>query len=117
MAPAAKEPGLTHYQIFVGGGAPWDRGTTKPIIPKTFVDGTSNTILIAQAAEPVVWTRPDDLPYDPSKPLPKLGVDAAVGPLAALADGSVRVLRPTVTEKTLRAAITAAGRETLGPDW
>jgi hypothetical protein len=116
-APAAKEPGTTHYQIFVGGGSAWERGPKQPLFPKSFPDGTSNTILIAEGGEPVVWTKPDDLAYDPTKPLPKLGADATTGFIVAMADGSARVIRPAVSEKTIRAAITAAGGETLGPDW
>src|SRR5207249_1280691 len=60
-APPAKEPGLTHYQVFVGGGAAWQRGPQPPGLPRTFVDGVSNTIMVAEAAEPVIWTKPDDL--------------------------------------------------------
>jgi hypothetical protein len=116
-APAANEPGRTNYQIFVGGGAAWERSPKQLTFPKTFADGTSNTIMIAEAGDPVVWTKPDDLEYDPAKPLPKLGTDPTGGFIAAMADGSVRVITPKVTEKTLRAAITAAGGETLGPDW
>jgi hypothetical protein len=117
-APPAREPGRTYYQIFVGGGAPWERGPKQPSIPRTFTDGMSNTILVAEAGEPVIWTRPDDLPYDPDKPLPKLGnVWNRAGFMVAMADGSVRTIAPTVSEKTIRAAITAAGGEILGPDW
>ena len=36
-------------------------------------DGTSNTIMIVEASEPTVWTRPDDLVFDEG-PLPKFGV-------------------------------------------
>jgi hypothetical protein len=113
----ANEPGRTHYQVFVGGGAPWQRGAAGPNIPRTFVDGTSNTIMIAEAGEAVPWTKPDDLPYDPAKPLPKLGLTVDKSFLVAMADGSVRWVKRSVTEKTLRAAITAAGGEILGPDW
>jgi prepilin-type N-terminal cleavage/methylation domain-containing protein len=117
-APPTKEPGLTYYQVFVGGGAVWNKGPVPPGLPRTFVDGTANTILIAEAGEPVIWTKPDDLKYDPAKPLPKLGnAWNRAGSLVAMGDGSVRMVAPTVTEKTLRAAITAAGGETLGPDW
>ena len=117
LAPKATEPGKTHLQIFVGGGAPWERGPKQPTIPRTFLDGTSNTILIAQAAEPVIWTKPDDLTYDPAQPLPRLGVEPTVGPIVAMADGSVRVIPLKVTEKSLRAVITAAGGEVIGADW
>ncbi len=116
-APPGKEPGRTHYQVFVGGGAAWDRGDQHPAIPRTFVDGTSNTILLAEAAEAVVWTKPDDLPFDPNKPLPKLGLSPDRPFLVAMADGSVRAVKRTVTDKTLRAAITTAGGEILDRDW
>jgi hypothetical protein len=117
-APPTREPGMTYYQVFVGGGAPWERSSKQPSIPRTFVDGTSNTIMVAEAGEPVIWTKPDDLAYDPQKPLPKLGnIWNRLGFMVAMADGSVRLVAPTVTEKTLRAAITAAGQERLGPDW
>ena len=36
-------------------------------------DGTSNTGLVFEAGEPVIWTKPADLPFDEKKPLPKLG--------------------------------------------
>jgi hypothetical protein len=111
-------PGMTYYQMFVGGGAAWERSSKTPGIPRTFLDGTSNTIMIAEAGDPVIWTKPDDLNYDPMKPLPRLGnVWRPTGFLAALADGSIRSIGPKVTEKTLRLAITAADGLPLGPDW
>jgi prepilin-type N-terminal cleavage/methylation domain-containing protein len=39
------------------------------------------------------------------------------GMLVAMADGSVRVLSPSMSERTYWSAITPAGGETLGPDW
>jgi hypothetical protein len=73
--------------------------------------------MVAEAGEPVIWTKPDDLTYDPKKPLPKLGHTPGRAFLVALGDGSVRSIARTMSEKTLRAAITAAGNETLGADW
>jgi len=117
-APPTKEPGMTYYQLFVGGGAAWEKSSKQPGIPRSFPDGTSNTIMMAEAGDPVIRTKPDDMEYDPKKPLPRLGKAwNPAGFLAAMADGSVRTVGPKVTEKTLRAAITAAGNETLGPDW
>ena len=34
------ESGVTYYQIFVGGGAAWDRSPNTPGIPRSFPDGT-----------------------------------------------------------------------------
>ena len=37
------------------------------------MDGTSNTVLVVEAATAVPWTKPDELPYDPNGMLPSLG--------------------------------------------
>jgi WD40 repeat protein/tRNA A-37 threonylcarbamoyl transferase component Bud32 len=105
----------TPFQVLVGPDTPFppDRPLT---YPAGFHDGTSNTILVAEAAEPVPWTKPADLPYDTNKPLPRLGA-AAAGFYVGMADGHVRFVRRSVSEKTLRAAVTPAGKDELGPDW
>jgi hypothetical protein len=36
-------------------------------------DRTVNTALVVEAGEPVAWTKPEDLSFDPKKDLPKLG--------------------------------------------
>ena len=79
-------------------------------------DGTTSTLMIVEAGEAVPWTKPDDLPYDPNKPVPKLGLHYPGGFMVLLADGSVRTLPPTVDEKTLRALITRNGGEEIDPD-
>jgi hypothetical protein len=86
-------------------------------MPASFADGTANTFLIVEAGDPVLWTKPDDIPYASKAPLPKLGGIFKEGFSAALADGSVRFVKRSVSEKTIRAAITPAGGELLGADW
>jgi hypothetical protein len=88
-------------------------------IPATFQDGTSQTIVVAEADESVPWTKPVDLAYSPSQPLPKLGSLYSNGVFhVAMGDASARAVnRPGVSDATLRAAITAAGNDVLGPDW
>jgi prepilin-type processing-associated H-X9-DG protein len=81
-------------------------------------DGTSNTVLVVEAGDPVPWTQPADLRWDPNGPLPKLGGLFYGNFNVAMADGSVRFINPKFTsEKTIRAAITANGGEMVGPDW
>ncbi len=63
--------GETYYQGFDGPDATFEAG--KQLGFPAFADGLSNTIMVIEAGEPCAWTRPCDLPYDPTKPLPKLG--------------------------------------------
>jgi hypothetical protein len=86
-------------------------------IPASIPDGTSNTILVAEAADPVPWAKPEDLPYAADRPLPKLGDPAKRTFLVLVADGSVRTLQKSISEQTLRAAITKSDGQVLGPDW
>jgi hypothetical protein len=68
-------------------------------------DGTSNTIMVAEAYDPVIWTKPDEMQFDPNNP-PKLGGVFASGFHAGLADGSVRFVRPgMLSPKALANAI------------
>jgi hypothetical protein len=86
-------------------------------------DGTSNTFAVAEAAEPVVWTRPDDLPLpgwpgaNPPPPVPKLGGPFPDGFHGLMCDGQVYFFPAGVDEKLLRALITATGGEVLGEEW
>ncbi|HTU21321.1 MAG TPA: DUF1559 domain-containing protein [Gemmataceae bacterium] len=106
----------THYQVFVGNGAAFDK--TKNHTLADFRDGASKTILIVEAENAVPWTKPEDVPFDPSKPvLPLMSRYFSRSFHVALADGSVRRVVPQISEQTFKAAITRSGGETLGPDW
>jgi hypothetical protein len=61
----------------------------------------------------VVWTRPDDLPFDPPDPLKGLGSLVEGGFHAGLMDGSVRFISKTVTPKTIKALLTLDGGEAI----
>ncbi len=116
-APKATPSYYTHYRVFVGPGTPFEPGK-RLRSPDDFPDGTSKTLLIVEAAEPVPWTKPEELIYDPLSPLPRLGglVPGMIN--VVLADGSVRGLLTTVPEANLRAAITRNGGESLNlDDW
>ncbi len=114
--PEENAQGLTYYRVFVGKHTAFPPGKASKI-PDNFPDGTSNTILIVEAADPVPWTKPDELEYDPNKPLPKLGGHFGQGTNVALADASTRTLSPNLSERTWRSAIDPADGLPLGPDW
>jgi hypothetical protein len=114
--PEDNARGLTYYRVFVGSHAAFPPdGVSR--IPHSFPDGTSNTILIVEAADPVPWTKPDELVYDPARPLPRLGGHWRSGFLVVMADGFARVVGPGVSERTLRSAIDPSDGMPLGPDW
>jgi hypothetical protein len=92
----------TYYQGFSGKGTAFQYG--KPLTMASFTDGTSNTILIVEAANAVPWTKPGNLAYSPQKPIAALGVFPDVIH-AAFVDGSVHSLRPDFDEKEMRKAI------------
>jgi hypothetical protein len=111
-----KEKYATFYQGFYGKDAAWE-GTKGLRFPADFPDGTSNTILLVEAAKPVPWSKPEDIPFDKGKLWPKVGGQFKSGFNAALCDGSVRFLTRKLSEETFRAAITRNGAEVLGDDW
>ena len=75
--------------------------------------------LDVEAKRDIPWGKPEDIDYDPSKPLPKLGVHSAGGCSAAFADGSVRFIGQGVDEKSLKALIdpSADAKANLDPNW
>jgi hypothetical protein len=77
----------------------------------------SNTLMVVEASKAVPWTKPEDIPYDAAKPVPKLGLPGASGFSAALGDGSVRFFTPKLSERTLRLAITRNDGQPIGPDF
>jgi hypothetical protein len=102
-------PGLTRYRVFVGKWAAFEKldpGGPAPAGRKLgdFHGGIAKTILVAEAAEAVPWTKPDELIYDPDLPLPPLSVRSG-GFQVTMGDFSVHSLNPKTSEAELRALI------------
>ena len=102
---------FTYYQALVGPGALFDGEEGTKIADIT--DGPGSTIMAVEGAEPVPWTKPQDLPYDREKPLPKVGGQFEDGFYAALADGAALFISKKVDAETLRALITRNGGEPI----
>ncbi|QJW97065.1 DUF1559 family PulG-like putative transporter [Frigoriglobus tundricola] len=120
FAPVTKpgKAGYTHLQMVIG---PTAMQPPFADFKSSFPDGTSNTIMIVEAADPVIWTKPDDVMF-PAKELPKdfrkkFGGQFPGGFHVAMWDGSVRFVSDQVTDRTLGHALTPAGVEVLGADW
>jgi hypothetical protein len=103
-------PGDTYYQVFVGPGTAFE-GVRPLRYPDDFPDGASKTLLVVEAGEPVPWTKPGDLLYDPVKPLPALGGLFRDRFNCAFADCSVFAMPRQTSEETIRALITRNGGE------
>jgi hypothetical protein len=107
-------PNHTICHVFVGPGTSFERGPAIRL-QDGFPDGTSNTLFIVEAGEPVPWTKPEDLVYDPNGPLPQLKGLFKHGFRVSMADGSRRFFSYDIPEKSLRALITRNGGEKA--DW
>ncbi len=107
--------GLTNYLVPVGDGALYSSPRDEPQF-KDITDGLSSTIMTVEVDDrhAVVWTKPDDLPFDPQDPKKGIGNLFEDGFHAAFCDGSVRFLRKTIDPKTLKALMTRAGGEMIG---
>jgi hypothetical protein len=109
------KPYTTYYQVFVGTDGPigpmFEPSPRFQMRVAGCVDGTSNTLMIVEGGTAVPWTKPEDLPYDPDRPLPALGGVFTEGTVAGFADGSVRLLTRDLDEETIRALITRNGGE------
>jgi hypothetical protein len=101
--------GYTPYQVLVGPGTAFERPDLRVRLGD-FSRGAEQTILVVEAAEPVFWTRPEDLPYAPDGPLPKVGGVVGSGFHALFADVSVRWFEPDQQESTLRTLVPLNGR-------
>jgi len=93
--------GMTTYLVPVGEKTVFEKpaGTTFNEIK----DGMSNTIMIVDALgeRATIWTRPDDLPFDPKDPWKGLGVPKKQFFWTTFCDGSVRRIQD-ITEANLR---------------
>jgi hypothetical protein len=93
-----KAEGYTYYRVFVGPDAGFRLGPSKT----DWLPSRSNTIMVVEAAEPVPWTKPEELEFGPDRPLPPLGGLFPGYFLAVFFDGSVDNFDQTTDEATLR---------------
>jgi len=92
-SPDRPNDGKTTVMVFTGKDTVFE--DDKGVEPDKITDGLSHTILAVEAGsdKAVPWTRPEDLPFDPKKPLDAMGKIPADGFIAAMCDGSVHRLK------------------------
>jgi hypothetical protein len=98
--PRTDTYGYTFYRGFSGPGTwlPPQFGAQPGVALKgasfaQFTDGTVNTIIVAEAAEAVIWTKPDEQEVGPNK-VPQVGGGVfASGAHALFGDGDARFVR------------------------
>jgi Protein of unknown function (DUF1559) len=102
VVPTETTAYATHYQWVVGPGSLFDgdEGTRADINICV-----RPTLMIVEATEPVLWTKPEDLHYDGGKPFLRLGGPFVDGSYVAFTDGSVRFLSRERSPETLRSLI------------
>jgi hypothetical protein len=112
-------PGHTYYRVFVSGPASRAQAafTTGKARFFRWISDPDHTILVAEAADAVPWTKPDELEYDPTGPLPKLGGHFSGLFQAVLVTGEVRDFHSNMPEAELRDWITGNGaNQTVAAD-
>jgi hypothetical protein len=106
------EKGKTTYLAPVGRDTMFT-GNVRGTRLQEVTDGTSNTIMLVDAADKhaVTWTKPDDLKYDADQPLTGLAGHHSESFEVLFVDGSVHLLRSSIDKKTLQALFTRNGGE------
>jgi hypothetical protein len=104
----------THFRVLVGGGALFDERAPTGI--GDIRDGISETLMVVEAADPVPWTKPEELEFDPKGPLPRLGHVTRGQFQALFADGAAKSVPTSLSNADLRALITRAAGD-RAPDF
>lgn len=102
-------PDKTHVRVFVGQMPVFNFWQSRRLIDIT--DGTANTFLLVESTDPVTWTEPTELTYNPKGQMASLGMPNHDYFIAAMADGMVRMVKKSTSQQKINAAITAAGGE------
>jgi hypothetical protein len=100
-------PYTTPFQVFVGKGTAF--AGREGLRLKEDLPRSSSTILIVEAGQAVAWTKPEDIPYEANRPLPKLGCFFRGLFHVAMAAGHAMAVPQGISESRLRAAILRNG--------
>ncbi len=111
---APQEPGKAHYLGLVGPGTLFEGSEGHAF--RDITDGTSNSIMLVEVNpdRAVIWTKPEDIPFDPENPLDGLGNAHPGGFNVLFCDGSVRFISETIDREVFRRMATIGDGKPLG---
>jgi len=118
-AADALDSSTTTFQIISGEGEPyyWRTVSERLIGPRfsNFTDGASNTLLFVEVGDDQakIWTKPDDLDFDPEAPLAALGTITRDTIRGVMADASTIELPTSIDPDTFASLVTISGGETM----
>jgi hypothetical protein len=108
-------PYHTVCRVITGPGTLFeDQGGLR--LPDDIPDGLANTLLFLEAGEPIPWTKPDEILYDPAQPVKLRGLFRD-GFRACSADSRYRFIEYNMDQRLVHAVITRNGGENLPTDW
>ena len=100
---------MTHLVLPVGKGTICEKpGGTRGVGVGEVRDGLSNTLMLVDAEDSVIWTEPRDLPYNSRRPWRGLGQKTRPGFLAVSADGSLRYIPSTLGTAEIKSLFSRA---------
>jgi hypothetical protein len=111
-------PFHTICHVLVGPGTPFESREGLRMNEEDMPDGTSNTFLVVEAGNPVPWSKPEDIDFDPNHPVWLRG-PFRIFFRVAMVDGAVRRVPYTMSQASLHAFITRNGNDQpdLPPGW
>ena len=117
----ASAPGSTNTAYVAPFGEHCIFRGSQPVGITDILDGTSNTLMVGEAANAnIPWMKPDDVDI---RAHPAIGdrdgfsSDHTAGVHFLLGDGSVRFVSQSITQQTLQALFTRDGGEAVGGDF
>jgi hypothetical protein len=122
-AQAAGGFGKTFYRGFCHDGAMFEKpkqpGQNIWVTAATIPDGSSNTLMIVEAAEAIEWTRPDEWDWSPGKPRPRFGGTDPTREffLGLTADRVIHRVRMDIPDETLRRLLNRQDGLAITPGW
>ncbi len=113
----------TYFRGFSGPGAMFEKFPGPPANPPKGVkmagvtDGSSNTILVAEAGEPIEWTKPDQLTV--GQGLPALGGISLINSFfqVLMVNGEVKKVKRTVEAETFRRLVDRRDGDVIPDGW